>query len=221
MEWMIQSASTFAGDIDTLILVIAAFTGFWLLVAEGVFFYFCWRFRKGAHPKAMYITGEKKEEMKWIHIPHNAVLICDVIIIALAIKVWFGVKQDLPQADETIGVTARQWAWVFAHPGPDKKLGTEDDVESLDELHLKVNTTYHFKLRSDDVMHSFSIPTFRLKQDAVPGREITGWFKPSKAGTFDIQCTEICGIGHGLMPAKLVVESEADHATWLQTQKSG
>jgi cytochrome c oxidase subunit 2 len=218
MEWMIQSASTFAGDIDVLILVITALTGFWLLLAEGVLFYFCWRFRRSAQPKAMYITGEKKHEMKWIHLPHNAVLICDVVIIALAIKVWYGVKQDLPQPDEVVGVTARQWAWSFAHPGPDKKLGTEDDVESLDELHLKVDTTYHFKLRSDDVMHSFSIPAFRLKQDAVPGREITGWFRPNKVGAYDIQCAEICGIGHALMPARIIVESEKDHQTWLQTR---
>lgn len=220
MEWMLNSASTYAGDIDNLILVVTVLTGFWLLVAEGVLFYFCWRFRKSANPKAQYITGEKKEEMKWIHLPHNLVLVCDLVIIALAIKVWFGVKQDLPQADETVGVRVRQWAWAFTHPGPDKQLGTDDDVETVDELRLKVDTTYHFKLQSDDVNHSFSIPVFRLKQDAIPGREITGWFKPNKAGTYDIQCTEICGIGHGLMPAKLVVETEPEHMAWLNSKKT-
>jgi len=66
------------------------------------------------------------------------------------------------------------------------------------------------------VLHSFSIPAFRLKQDAVPGRIIKGWFRTTLKGGFDIQCTEICGIGHGLMPARILIESAADHAHWLK-----
>jgi cytochrome c oxidase subunit 2 len=113
---------------------------------------------------------------------------------------------------------AQQWAWTFTHPGVDGKLGTEDDVETVDELHVKADKTYHFKLESTDVMHSFSVPAFRLKQDAIPGREITGWFKPTKTGSYDIQCAEICGIGHALMPARIHVETEADHAAWLASK---
>ena len=105
------------------------------------------------------------------------------------------------------------------HPGADKTIGTADDVEMVDELRLKVNTTYHFKLESIDVLHSFSIPVFRLKQDAIPGRVITGWFKPTKTGRYDLQCAEICGIGHGIMMGEVLVESEEDHNKWLQTKK--
>jgi len=65
------------------------------------------------------------------------------------------------------------------------------------------------------VLHSFSIPVFRLKQDAVPGRVITGWFKPTRTGTYDIQCAEMCGAGHGLMPARVIIESADEHAKWM------
>ncbi len=68
------------------------------------------------------------------------------------------------------------------------------------------------------MIHSFSVPVFRLKQDAVPGRVITGWFEATKTGTHDIQCAEICGIGHGVMGARIVIESPARHAAWVAEQ---
>lgn len=217
MEFFIQSASSFAGKIDNLILTITIIVFFWFFLAQGVFFWLIFKFRQKNNPRSQYITGEKKEEKKWITIPHFAVLVCDVVILGLAINVWYHIKQDLPPADETIRVIGHQWSWRFIHPGKDSKLGTEDDVETVDELHLKVNKTYHFKLESADVLHNFSVPVFRLKQDAVPGRVITGWFKPTKTGTFDIQCAEMCGIGHGIMGAKLVVEDDEAHNSWLSS----
>ena len=66
------------------------------------------------------------------------------------------------------------------------------------------------------MLHSFSVPVFRLKQDAVPGRTITGWFKPIITGEHDIQCAEICGIGHGIMGAKVFLETPEQHAAWMQ-----
>lgn len=219
MQYLIDQASSYAADIDNLILIIALATGFWFLIAEGVIFYCLFKFRKSNNPKAEYITGEKKEEMKWIHLPHNTILAFDIGILAVAIWVWYGVKQDLPPADETIRVIGRQWSWTFVHPGLDKKLGTEDDVTTVDELRVKVDTTYHFKLESADVLHDFSVPVFRLKQDAVPGRVITGWFKPTKTGTYDVQCAEMCGIGHGIMMGIMHIQTEAEHNAWLKTQK--
>jgi cytochrome c oxidase subunit 2 len=112
-------------------------------------------------------------------------------------------------------VISQQWAWTFVHPGPDGELDTSDDIALVDELHVKKDAVYHFELESRDVVHSFSIPAFRLKQDAVPGRTITGWFEPTKTGTFDIQCAEICGIGHGLMGATLIIETEEEHKEWM------
>jgi cytochrome c oxidase subunit 2 len=73
---------------------------------------------------------------------------------------------------------------------------------------------------SRDVVHSFAVPAFRLKQDALPGRTITGWFRPNRVGTYDIQCTQMCGIGHGLMAGRIVVETPQDHAAWLLRNSS-
>ena len=143
-------------------------------------------------------------------------LVCDVFIIAGAVQVWVHVKQELPPADATVRVVAQQWAWSFVHPGPDGKLDTADDIKTGDELHIEVNKLYHYKLMARDVLHSFSIPVFRLKQDAIPGRIITGWFEATRTGTYDIQCTEICGIGHGLMPASIVIESATEHRAWME-----
>jgi len=221
MEWLIESASSYAGRIDALIIGIGIIVGFWWLAANVIFFYFVFKFRKKNHPKAKYVAGESHDEMKWIHWPHHAVLAFDAIIIVWAIWVWYGIKQDLPPADETIRVIGQQWSWTFVHPGEDGEIDTEDDVTTVDELHVKVDKTYHFKLESVDVLHSFSVPVFRIKQDTIPGRVITGWFKPTKTGEWDIQCTEMCGIGHGIMQSRIHVETEADHMKWLASKRQG
>jgi cytochrome c oxidase subunit 2 len=140
---------------------------------------------------------------------------CDLVIIFFAIKVWYAVKQDLPPAQQTIRVVGQQWAWTFVDPGPDGKLDTPDDIATVNQLHVQVDTLYHFTLESKDVLHSFSVPVFRLKQDVIPGRVITGWFTPTKTGEYDIQCVEICGIGHGLMGARIHVETPQQHAAWV------
>jgi cytochrome c oxidase subunit 2 len=140
----------------------------------------------------------------------------DVLIIVAALRVWSEVKMTMPQADQTVRVISQQWAWTFVHPGPDGKLDTPDDISVVDELHVEKDKVYHFELTSRDVLHSFSIPVFRLKQDAIPGRTIKGWFKATMTGQFDIQCTEICGIGHGLMPARIFIDEAGAHAAWVK-----
>jgi cytochrome c oxidase subunit 2 len=215
IEHYLPAISTYAGDIDFLIDLILVLVGFWLVVCEVVFFWLIFRFRKKEGVPSEYITGEEKIHKRWITIPHMCVLVFDVIIVVFAIRVWFDVKQNLPPADHTVRVVAQQWAWTFAHPGPDGVLDTADDIVTADELHVKVGSVYHFKLESRDVLHSFSVPVFRLKQDAIPGRVITGWFEATETGTYDIQCTEICGIGHALMPARIVIETPEEHAAWM------
>jgi cytochrome c oxidase subunit 2 len=128
------------------------------------------------------------------------------------------VKQHLPEADSTVRVIGQQWAWVFQQPGPDNELDTDDDIWTTDDLYVEVDKTYHFQLSSRDVLHDFSVPVFRLKQDAVPGRTITGWFHPTMTGTFDIQCAEICGIGHGVMNGRIHIQSEDEYQTWMAQQ---
>ena len=218
IEHFLPSASTFSGDIDFVFSLVFWVVGAWFIATEGIFFWLILRFRKKPGVKAQYITGELHHEKQWVHWPHMAVLVFDVIILVAAVRVWYVVKQDLPPAQETVRVVAQQWAWSFVHPGPDGQLDTTDDIKTVDELHVKVDTLYHFKLEARDVLHSFSVPVFRLKQDAIPGRVITGWFQPTLTGSFDIQCAEICGIGHALMPARIVVETPEQHTAWMASQ---
>lgn len=220
IENYLPAASTYANDIDNVVLLIAVLTGFWFFLTLAIFIGFIVVFRAKPGVPSLYITGEKHSEMRFIHWPHNLVLVCDILIIVAAVRVWVDVKQTLPPADATVRIIAQQWAWSFVHPGPDGVLDSEDDIPMGEELHLEVGKTYHYKLEARDVMHSFSVPVFRLKQDAVPGRVITGWFTPTKVGQFDIQCAEMCGVGHGLMPARLYVEAAAEHAAWMATHKS-
>ncbi len=220
MDHFLEQASTYAGSIDWLFWLITAIVGFWFIIAEIVFFGFIIKYRRKEGQKAGYVTGTKKSEKKWITIPHILIICCDVVLVVGAIKVWNQVKLDLPEADQTVRVISRQWAWIFEHPGPDGKLDTEDDIRTTEELHLQKGVTYHYELTSKDVLHSFSVPVFRLKQDAVPGRTIKGWFQPTKTGKFDIQCTEMCGIGHGLMPARLYIHDEESHLAWMNSHKT-
>jgi cytochrome c oxidase subunit 2 len=209
--------STYAGQIDHVILLIAVLTGFWFLVAEGVFFWLIFKFRAKPGVKSQYLEGHEHHIERFITWPHRLILLCDVAIIFFAVQAWYNVKQRLPEADSTIRIIGQQWAWTFQHPGADNELDTEDDIFTVDDLHVEVDRTYHFLLQSRDVLHSFSVPVFRIKQDAIPGRQITGWFTPTGVGDHDVQCAEICGIGHGVMAARIHIESSDDHAAWIQS----
>lgn len=220
IQYLVPRASSYAGDIDWLFTLILVTVGFWFLVAQGALFYLIFRFRRRPATPAQYLGGTTKAEKRWIEIPHGLIIVCDVVLIAATVFVWIAVKQDLPPAEAKVRIIAQQWAWVFVHPGPDGKLDTPDDISTVDELHVKEGTVYHFELTSRDVLHSFSVPVFRLKQDAVPGRTITGWFRPTRTGRYDVQCAEICGIGHGLMPAQIVIQSKEQHEQWMQQQRT-
>jgi len=215
LDRLILQASSYAADIDGLILLVLVLVGFWFLLAEGLFFWLIWRFRAKPGVKSQYITGNEKHLKRWITIPHALVLVCDVFIIIGAVQVWYKVKQHLPEADYTVRVIGQQWAWVFQDAGRDGELDTADDIYTTDDMYVENDKTYHFQLTSRDVLHDFSVPVFRLKQDAVPGRTITGWFHPTVAGTYDIQCAEICGIGHGVMAGRIHVQSASEHEAWM------
>ena len=207
---------SYAGEIDGLMVLVTVLVGFWFFAAQGIFFWLIFRFRAREGVPALYVTGKEKHLKRWINIPHILVILCDVVIIAAAIRVWVLVKQTLPPPDERVRVVGQQWVWTFVHPGPDGQLDTGDDIVTTDDLHVEVGKTYHYLLESKDVLHSFSVPVFRLKQDAIPGRTITGWFKPTITGEFDVQCAEICGIGHGVMTARIHIESAEQHKAWVE-----
>ena len=219
IEKYLEAVSSYAGDIDGLINLVHLIVMVWFFATQAVFFWLIVKFRAKDGVKAQYITGEEKYQKKWITIPHFLVLGFDIVILIAAIRVWVHVKQTLPEHDAIVEITGQQWAWSFNHPGADGEIGTEDDIATVDDLHVEVGKTYHFVLRSHDVLHSFSVPVFRLKQDTIPGREITGWFKAESTGTYDIQCAEMCGIGHGVMYGRVVIETAEEHAAWIASNQ--
>lgn len=218
LQTFMLQASSFAANVDFLVDLIGVLVGVWFFLCLAVFFWLIFKFKAKDGVKAEYVTGEEKSQKRFISIPHALVLVCDVFIVFFAVRVWIDVKQEIPTPDGTVQIVAQQWAWTFVHPGPDGMIRTDDDIRLVDELHVEVDKNYVYELESLDVMHDFSVPVWRLKQDAIPGRVITGWFKPILAGQFDVQCAEMCGIGHGLMPAKVFVETPEEHAAWLARQ---
>ena len=133
-------------------------------------------------------------------------------------SVWARVRGTPPPADLEIEIAGEQFAWNIRYAGADGTLHTGDDVTTVNQLHLPVQQTALIRLTSKDVIHSFFVPQFRFKQDAVPG--ITGrvWVQPVKEGQMEIVCAELCGLGHYRMRGFLTVESPEAFSAWLAAQ---
>lgn len=210
-----EQASTISGEIDSLFMLITYLVGFWFVVAEAALFFLVFRYRRKQRTDAKYIEGNSRKQLAWVFVPVALIVICDFWIDIETTSVWNRIKLYRPPAEQTVRVITQQWSWMFIHPGPDGQLDTEDDIATANELHVKVNTLTHFELESRDVLHNFSVPVFRVKQDAIPGRVISGWFEATRTGSYDIQCAEMCGIGHGMMRARVVVETPEHYEQWM------
>lgn len=211
-----ENISTFGGDIDHVLWFITLVVGVWFLIAEGLLFFFSFKYRSRNGNQAAHSTGTSRKALAWILVPAVLVLLCDLIIDYVQSPVWANVKTSLPGAvDETIRIEGEQFAWNFVHPGADRTFGTKDDIKTLNHLTVPVDSKIVFELGSKDVIHSLWIPNLRLKQDAVPGRTIRGWFEATKAGDFPVACAELCGGGHGTMKGRLHVMEKEEFRTWV------
>ena len=205
-DYFPSAASSYAGDIDNAIKLVTYIVAAWTAVAYLIFFYFLIAFRRRKGVRTQNVTGNGKA-MLWILIPTFIIAIFDFGIDVINHDIWTNIKVEMPETTRTVKVTARQWMWQFTYTGPDGEFGTSDDITTTNQLHVKINEKTKFELSSPDVLHSFSIPAFRLKQDVIPGRIITGWFEAVKEGNYDLQCAEICGLGHTVMGARAIVHS--------------
>ena len=140
-----------------------------------------------------------------------------VVIGLLSAGVWDRIKgrDSVPADAMPIKIHAKQFEWHISYPGPDGQLNTGDDLSVRNQLHLPVNKPVVADLTSEDAIHSFFIPAFRIKQDAVPGMTIRVWFQATDTGTFELACAELCGLGHYRMRAVATVHAEADYQRWL------
>jgi cytochrome c oxidase subunit 2 len=220
-RWLPVPASSYAGDIDGIMILISVIVGVWLVIAEVCLIHFTLRFRRRDGERAAYLPGNTGRTMAWVLVPVGLVLACDFVIEAASGPVWDKIKVHMPKSDAAVRIVSRQWSWEFDYPGPDGALGTPDDVVAMNELHVPAGAIVEFDLRSNDTLHSLWIPALRLKQDAVPGRKFRGWFQATRPGTYDILCAQLCGAAHTAMKGTLYVDSPGDYQRWLASAKQG
>jgi cytochrome c oxidase subunit 2 len=214
-----ENISTYGADIDYVILLIYWVTGVWFVATGGVFLWLLWRFRRRDGVRAAWLPGNTARSLAWILVPGFGVLVSDLVIEVASSRAWQKVKMTSPAHDELVRITGQQFAWQFTYPGPDGKLDTKDDFDSVNELHVPKGKVIRFELTSSDVVHCFSVAELRLKQDAIPGRTIAGWFAATKVGTYTVTCSELCGISHTYMVGKLHVDTPEDYSAWIKAQQ--
>jgi cytochrome c oxidase subunit 2 len=198
IDWFPAEASTQADEIDTLwdVLLILSVPIFVLVMTVAIYSVVRFRARPGDKRDGPPIHGNTKLEIVWVTIPF-------LIVTGISIYAWI-VLHDIeqPQADEmVVDVTGQQFTWHFKY--------VEDGVRS-DELVLPVNRPVKFNIRTADVIHSFWVPEFRIKQDAVRGLTTHARVTPTKTGSWQVVCAELCGIGHATMRQRVrVVDDQA------------
>jgi len=143
------------------------------------------------------------------------------VLALVSRSTWAEIKETQPPSDFVITVEAKQFNWEIAYPGPDGKLDTPDDVHMDNDFHVPVNKVVRVQLKSKDVIHSFFVPNFRLKQDAVPGHLIPVWFKATKPGKYEVPCAELCGFGHSGMRGWVFVDTPEAYDAWARDHKVG
>ena len=209
-----EAVSTYAGKIDSLFWLITWITGIIFVLVEVLllFFLFRYRHREGQTPR--YTHGNSRLEVIWTIIP---AIIC-VVLALLSRRAWAEIKQTMPEGAMPIEVMAEQFAWNIRYAGADGKMDTPDDVTTLNQLHFPVGRAVVASLRSKDVIHSFFLPEFRVKQDAVPGMTTRIWFEATRVGNWEIVCAELCGLGHYRMKGFVTVETPEEFEKWLAEQ---
>ena len=247
--------STHGGEIDFLMLIVHVIMAI-LFVGWGVFFvYTLLRFRAGRNPVASH-AGAKSHFSTYGEV--GIALIEVALLVGFAVPIWARRVDALPSPAESVlvRVVAEQFAWNVHYPGPDGvfgrttpelvKIGTnplgidatdpaaQDDVTMLNQLHLPVGKPILVRLSSKDVIHSFSLPYFRVKQDGIPGMEIPVHFTakdvtppesrlPACAAgktCWEIACAQLCGLTHYNMKGYVTVHEQADFDAWLADQKT-
>ena len=214
MGWVLPSgASTHATDIDWLYYLILVITGLAFVIVEVALIVFLVKYRARPDRRAYYTHGSMKAEVIWTAVP--AVVV--VMIGLLSAGVWNDIRgsESVPTDAVPIGVMAKQFEWNVTYAGPDGELGTADDFTTRNQLHIPANRPVVVMLEAEDVIHSFFIPAFRVKQDAVPGMRTPVWFQATRAGQYEIACAELCGLGHYRMRAFVTVHEQQDYERWL------
>jgi cytochrome c oxidase subunit II len=234
--WWTPIASNWSYIDDTIVIT------FWItgvvFVAVVLFMAYCvFRFRHRAGHQATY-EPENTKLGWWLTI---ATALGVAAMLAPGLFVWSQFV-NVPKDATEIEVVGQQWQWSYRFPGQDGKLGTtdirhispdnplglnphdadaqDDVVIQGDDLRLPIGKPVKVLLRSIDVLHDFYVPEFRAKMDMIPGSVTYFWITPTRTGTFDVLCAELCGTGHAVMRGRVVVQTEAEHTAWLEGRRT-
>ena len=197
-----EQASSVAGEVDALFLFILGVTG---VFAAGIWiamFYFAIRYRRKApDERPPEIHGSLVLELTWTIVPF---LLMSVMFVWGA-KVFFHLNRP-PDDAMTVSVVGKRWMWKLQHPTGQREIG---------ELHVPVGRAVKLVITSEDTLHSFFVPAFRIKKDAVPGCYNIAWFRATKTGSFHLFCAEYCGTEHSKMTGRVVVMEPEEYQVWL------
>jgi cytochrome c oxidase subunit 2 len=233
--WFPILASEHGSRIDSLFMAVLVVSGIAFVLVQGALGFFVARYGENGRERAAYWHDNPKAEAILLII--TAVIL--TVLVFMGQRVWASIYfADAPTDATIVEITGEQFLWNFHYAGPDGQFGrtdsklitstnnigldrddpaAKDDIVSIGNMHAPVNKPVRVRLRSKDVIHSFFLPNFRVKQDAVPGMGIEVWFTPTKAGPFEVACAELCGLGHYRMKAALTIdESQEKFNQWLE-----
>jgi cytochrome c oxidase subunit 2 len=213
VKWMTNfalippEASTIAPQMDALLVFMTLVSLVGLTIVALLITTFSVLYRKERNPKATQIEGSTLLEATWTIIPLGLFL----MMFVWGSVLYFRVFTPPPNA-MNIYVVGKQWMWKAEHPG---------GQHEINSLHVPTGQPVQLTLISQDVFHSFSIPAFRVKREAIPGRYTTVWFQATQVGTYHLFCTQYCGTSHSAMIGDVVVQSPEDYKKWLASSTSG
>jgi cytochrome c oxidase subunit II len=197
-----ESASTMAPRVDALYFFLLGVAGFFSLLIAGLIVYYAIKFhRRTPDQIGAPIHGGMILEISWTVIP----LLITMVIFVWGASVYYAMARP-PDETLNIYVVGKQWMWKFQHL---------DGQREIDELHVPVGRAVKLMITSEDTIHSFYVPAFRIKKDAVPGRYNVAWFQATKTGTFHLFCAEYCGTEHSRMIGRVVVMEPEEYQVWL------
>jgi cytochrome c oxidase subunit II len=197
-------ASTSAHEVDALYFALTLISFFFIAVIFLPIFFFCVKYRRGSRAdRSNASTGSNLLEVGWTTLP---------TLMGLGLFAWGAVDyfriERKPANAIDVAVVGKQWMWKVQHA---------EGKREINELHLAVNRTVALTLISQDVIHSFFVPAFRVKQDVVPGKYTSEWFKPTRTGEYHIFCSQYCGTQHAQMIGRVVVMQPQAYERWLKT----
>jgi cytochrome c oxidase subunit II len=224
-HWLPENINDHGRVIDQLFMFILYLTGVIFVGTSIALFWFMWKYDGAKYAAPVKFThGSHTLEVVWSILPAATLL----FIAIYQMNAWADAKMRRPQEQLPSGemgpmrplaeVVGRQFEWRIRYAGPDRELGTSDDVFTVNELHLPAGEEIVLAIRSEDVLHSFFLPNLRIKQDVVPGMLQHVWFRANKEGVHEIVCAELCGWGHYKMRGRMTIESRSQFERWLEEQ---